>query len=148
MMVLSSVIVLIAYNRSDLQHPMTPAARRAFTCLGRLWCNAGTFRNHIAPMLLQEDHLQKDALKKAELQRKEEDAQESRDPAKPEAPATRPAQRLRLECSCWKHVAVILDQTFLVVYTFLVLLIGSVFAILLHHHEVPMRHCQNATEAV
>ena len=131
-MVISTVIVLILYNKSDKKHPMSPRVQTFFSFLGKIFCHKVQPSNGIIPTRIEVKEFQSEDDKPDQDQKEQETKQSevSNNPSKEEP-----------LCYCWKDAARILDKTFFVFYSTSVFILSVIQAYLLKDHEYPPKRC-------
>ena len=132
-MVISTVIVLILYNKSDKKHPMSPRVQMFFSFLGKLFCHKAQPSNGIIPAKIEVKEFKSDDVKP------DEDKNEQK--AKPQEGVNNDLGKEELLCLCWKDAARILDKTFFVVYSSSVFISSVVLVYLMQVQGIVTRHC-------
>ena len=130
-MVLSTVIVLILYNKSDKKHPTSPRVQIFFLVLGKLFCYKVQLSKGVIPTRIEVKEFQSDDDKPDEDKNEQE--------TKPQG-VNDDFSKEEL-CCCWKDAARILDKTFFAVYSSSVFILSVIVAYLVQVQEIPTRHC-------
>ena len=127
-MVISTVIVLILYNKSDQKHRMSPRVQKVFSFLGELLCHKTQSMNEIFPANIEVKETQSD------------DTHNERE----QGPKPRKANKdfnKEERCCCWKDAARILDKTFFVLYSSTVFILTTTLFAVMRGQGYPTRHC-------
>ena len=128
---LSTVVVLILYNKSDKKHPMSPRVQKICLSLGKLLCYKPHFSKEIVPTNIEVKEIQSD------------DSQSNHNKGEEIPKLSKANKEFNKEklCCCWKDAARILDKTFFVFYSSSVFISTVILVVLMRIRDYPPRHC-------